>query len=113
MTAIPKDFPSFDSEEVTHDHLEIRCPKLGGQVTFSYCRREGGALPCQRTIICWQGRFAVEAFLRSVLKTEDWDRWMNQRPKEKVVTLLELIEAAKKRLQGDEELSGHQQGEEP
>lgn len=101
MKPAPEVFTTIDSEEVRHDRLEIRCPRLGGQVTFAYCRKEGGALPCQRTILCWQGRFPVEAFLRSVLTAEDWERWMDQSPKEKVVTLLELIEAAKERLQGD------------
>jgi hypothetical protein len=101
MNAAAKDFPTLDSEKSAHDHLEIRCPRLGGQVTFSYCRQEGGILPCQRIIVCWQGRFPVDAFLRSVLNAEDWDRWTSQSPKEKVVTLLELIEAAKARLQGD------------
>jgi hypothetical protein len=85
-----------------HDHLEIRCPKLGGQVTFAYCRREGGAIPCQRTVVCWQRTFPVEAFLKSILSDDDWDRWVNQSPKEKMTTLLELIEAAKQRLQAEE-----------
>jgi hypothetical protein len=82
-----------------YDHLEIRCPKLGGQVTFAYCRREAGTIPCQRTVVCWQRTFPVEAFLESILSEEDWVRWANQNPKEKMTTLLELIEEAKKRLQ--------------
>jgi hypothetical protein len=89
----------IDRKEALYDHLEIRCPKLGGQVTFTYCRREGGTLPCQRTIVCWQCRFPVEAFLKSILEKEEWDRWSHQKPKEKMVTLLELIEAAKQHLQ--------------
>ena len=88
-----------ERKEAPFNHLEIRCPKLGGQVTFAYCRREAGTVPCQRTIICWQCRFPVAAFLQSVMKKEDWERWSEQKPKEKMVTLLELIEAAKERLQ--------------
>lgn len=99
MTATKKDFSVIDGKDVTYDHLEIRCPKLGGQVTFAYCRREGGAIPCQRTIICWQSRFPVEVFLKSVLTEADWETWTNQKPKEKMTSLLELIEAAKERLQ--------------
>jgi hypothetical protein len=102
MTATTTDFSAIDSKDVTYDRLEIRCPKLGGQVTFAYCRREGGALPCQRTVICWHCRFPVEAFLKSVLTEEGWAAWTNQSPKEKMVNLLELIEAAKERLQGGE-----------
>ena len=99
MTATKNDFSVIDSKDVTYDHLEIRCPRLGGQVTFAYCRREGGALPCQRSIICWQSRFPVAAFLKSVLTEADWETWVNQCPKEKMTSLLELIEAAKERLQ--------------
>lgn len=113
MTAANGDFPAIESEMAGHDHLVIRCPRLGGQVTFAYCRREEGVLPCRRTIICWQGRFPVAAFLQTVLAEEDWHRWTNQRPQEKVTTLLELIEAAKERLQGEEDLMRHQKGEEP
>ncbi len=113
MAATNRDFPAIESEVTIHDHLAIRCPRLGGQVTFAYCRKEGGVLPCQRSIMCWQGRFPVAAFLQSVLTEEDWHRWTNQSPKEKVTTLLELIEAARERLQGEKDLTGHPQGEEP
>ncbi len=84
-----------------YDHLELRCPRLGGEVTFAYCLREGGDLPCPRTITCWQPYFPVETYLRTRLTQHQWERCFNQRPKEKVVTLIELIEAAKKRTQVD------------
>lgn len=82
-----------------YDHREIRCPKLGGQVSFAYCRLEGGDIPCARTILCWQPYFAVEAHLRARLTQAQWDRSFNRQPKEKIVSLIELIEAAKKRNQ--------------
>jgi hypothetical protein len=77
------------------EHLEIRCPKLGGEVTFAYCLVEGGDLPCSRTIVCWQHYFPVEIHLRAKLTPEQWDRCFSQTPKEKMVSLVELIEAAK------------------
>lgn len=80
----------------SHDHLELRCPKLGGEVTFAYCLMEGGDLPCPRTIVCWQPYFPVETLLREKLTQEQWDRCFGQEPKEKIVSLIELIEAAKK-----------------
>jgi len=91
---------SFDGS-VMGDHLEIRCPKLGGEVTFAYCLVEGGDLPCSRTIVCWQQYFPVEAHLRAKLTPEQWDRCFSQTPKAKMVSLVELIEAAKKRQQED------------
>ena len=80
-----------------YDHLEIRCPRLGGEVAFSYCRKEGGDLPCPRIIICWQLYFPVEIYLRKHLTEGEWDRCFNRPPKTKMTTLIELIEEAKKR----------------
>lgn len=80
-----------------YDNLEIRCPRLGGEVAFAYCRKEGGDLPCRRILACWQLYFPVETYLRERLTKEDWDRCFNQPPKDKMTTLIELIEATKKR----------------
>jgi len=83
--------------ESPYDDKEIRCPRLGGEVRFSYCRREGGDMPCPRTVICWQAFFPVEAHLKDTLTAETWERFVHQQPKDKVTTLIDLIEAAKKR----------------
>jgi hypothetical protein len=64
-------------EEKRHKGLELRCPKLGGEVTFAYCLVEGE------------------------LTQEQWDRCFGKTPKDKMVSLVELIEAAKKRQQED------------
>ena len=88
-------------EERLYEDLELRCPRLGGEVTFAYCLREGGDLPCPRTIACWQPYFPVENYLRTILSQEQWDRCFNRQPKEKITTLIELIEAAKNRTQAD------------
>jgi hypothetical protein len=77
--------------------LEIRCPRLGGEVTLVYCLKEGGDIPCPRTIVCWRPYFDVEAQLRAKLTEEQWDRCFGKTAKEKVVSLVELIEEAKKR----------------
>ena len=77
--------------------LEIRCPRLGGEVSLVYCLKEGGDIPCARTIVCWQPYFDVESRLRAMLTEEQWDRCFAKTPKEKIVSLVELVEAAKKR----------------
>jgi len=79
-----------------YDDREIRCPRLGGEVQFSYCRRESGYLPCPRVVICWQAFFPVEQYLMENMSAEMWERFSQQQPKDKVTTLLDLIEAAKK-----------------
>jgi len=78
------------------DQLEIRCPKLGGQVKFAYCRREQGRIPCGRIIYCWQARFPVESFLKSYLSEEEWERCFHESPRTKMDTLIELIEHARR-----------------
>lgn len=80
-----------------YDHLEIRCPRLGGEVTFAYCKKEAGGLPCPRTIICWEPHFPVHAYLKERLTKSEWDRCFNRPPKPKMTTLIELIEEARKR----------------
>jgi len=84
-----------------YDHLGLRCPRLGGEVRFSYCRREGGDLPCLRIITCWYPFFPVEQHLRENMATDSWDSFVGQMPKDKVTTLIELIEAAKKQAKED------------
>ena len=79
------------------NHLVKRCPKLGGEVSLVYCLKEGGDIPCPRTIVCWQPYFDVESQLRAKLTEKQWDRCFAKTPKEKIVSLVELIEAAKKR----------------
>ncbi len=80
-----------------YNGLEMRCPRLGGEVKFSYCAKEGGDIPCSRIIDCWTPFFPVETYLRSRMSQEAWERFSRQVPKDKVATLIELIEAAKKR----------------
>ncbi|MGD1153154.1 MAG: hypothetical protein ABR911_09820 [Syntrophales bacterium] len=80
-----------------YDQLEIRCSRLGGEVKFSYCRKEGGDLPCLRIIPCWYPFFPVEQYLRETMTEESWDAFVGQMPKDKIITLIELVEAAKKR----------------
>ena len=82
------------------DRLQIRCPRLGGEVTLDYCCREGGELPCPRMVSCWQPYFPVEAYLRKWLKPGQKERYFGVQPKEKMVSLIEQVEEAKRRLGG-------------
>ena len=83
-----------------YDQLLIRCPRLGGEVTFGYCRVEGGDLPCMRTVACWQGCIPVADYLREMLTPERLERFVELRAKEKIISLVELIETAKSDIQG-------------
>jgi hypothetical protein len=83
-----------------YDPLMIRCPRLGGEVTFAYCRVEGGDIPCMRIVACWDCCIPIADYLRESLSQEKLERFANQRPKERIATLVEMIESAKKDMQG-------------
>ena len=87
------------SEEVVPpgDDYTIRCPRLGHQITFSYCRTERGELPCFKTLDCWYQHFDVEGFFRQTMTEEDWERAFSKSGKTKMMSLLDLIEEAKRR----------------
>jgi hypothetical protein len=78
-----------------HDHKLIRCPKLGDEMTFAYCLWESGDMPCARIVSCWSYCFDIAAFLKEILAPEKWNNFINFRPNEKVINIVELIEAAK------------------
>ncbi|KPK30346.1 MAG: hypothetical protein AMK69_03555 [Nitrospira bacterium SG8_3] len=80
------------------EDFEIRCPRLGHQINFSYCRRENMGLPCFKTLDCWFEHFLVEEYLRKELEPEEWEKVFNKPPKTKMLSLVELIEEAKKRI---------------
>lgn len=83
--------------EDAYDRLETRCPRLGHEVTFAYCRREAGDLPCSRAMACWEDRIPVAAFFAESLGKQNWERYRGRKERDKITTLLEIIEAAKRR----------------
>jgi hypothetical protein len=73
----------------------IRCPRLGHQIYFSYCRQENQGLPCFKVLDCWHTYFDVVQFFKNRLSSDQWQALCEQRiPKPKTVSLLELIEKA-------------------
>jgi len=78
-----------------YDSKLIRCPKLGDEIIFSYCVQESGDLPCARIIRCWQASFDIEAVLKGLLTAGQWEQFKCAQPKDKVLSLIEIIEAAK------------------
>jgi hypothetical protein len=56
------------------DHVQIRCPMLGGPVTFSYCRQVTDGLPCHKALICFERQFPVDEYFRRVLHADTFER---------------------------------------
>ncbi|MDD4356824.1 MAG: hypothetical protein PHN98_06190 [Smithellaceae bacterium] len=81
-----------------HDAKLIRCPKLGDEMTFAYCLHEAGSLPCSRIIQCWFKFFDVAAVLEKHMAPDDWKRFTSDRPVDKMSSLIEIIEKAKKQI---------------
>ncbi len=78
------------------NNLLIRCPRLGHEIYFSYCRQENLGLPCFKILDCWFPYFKVEEYLREDLTDQEWQDVFAAPGKPKIVSLLESIEAAKK-----------------
>lgn len=80
------------------DEYTVRCPRLGHYIFFSYCRKENLGLPCFKALDCWYEHFLVEDFFRNELSSEDWEKTFGRDPKPKLLSLIEMMEQAKKRL---------------
>jgi hypothetical protein len=75
-----------------------RCPRLGGPVSFSYCLKASeDNSPCWKVIDCWWELFDVRTYLEENLSEDDFRALLDQKPKPKITSILELIEKAKNR----------------
>ncbi|HIJ57415.1 MAG TPA: hypothetical protein HPQ03_15015 [Deltaproteobacteria bacterium] len=86
------------------DHLTRRCPRLGGPVSFRYCRLSSGEnRPCFKIFDCWWESFDVVSHMKSNLPEEQFEELLNDRcrPKPKLSSLVELIQQAKDQKAGD------------
>ncbi len=70
---------------------------LGHEVDFSYCRIAKDGLPCFKVLDCWFERFPVEKFINDNY-TDEEKKIIFTRPENKVSTLFDLIEKAKKNI---------------
>jgi len=85
-----------------HDQdVLARCPRLGHELTFGYCRQETRGKPCRLILDCWWERFDVRAFLAANLAGEDMaqvERTVAAPPPSNVLSLVERIQQAKDRI---------------
>lgn len=78
-----------------HDTLSQRCPMLGHEVTFSYCRQPGQQIPCRKIFDCWWDKIDIQVFI-SEHYNEEIQNALHQPPKPKMLSLLEIIEQARR-----------------
>lgn len=84
------------------DTFQVRCPRLGHLIHFSYCCRENTGLPCFKTLDCWHPYFDVVAYLRNELTAAEWQKSFEKAPTPKMLTLAELIDKAQKQAKKQE-----------
>ena len=77
--------------------FQIRCPRLGQQIHFSYCRQENMGLPCFKALDCWHIHFRVVDYLRQELTGVEWEESFEKPRTPKIVSLARLIEKAQKK----------------
>ena len=82
--------------QAPYEEMPIRCPRLGGPVTFGYCKIESMGRPCSRALNCWSAHFDVEGFFRQSLSEEELQECFCRTPTPKMASLIELIEKARK-----------------
>jgi len=78
-----------------HDEKTIRCPRVGGDVNFRFCRFENNMLPCRWIPGCWQTYMDINTFLQDHYSKEELNQIFVP-PKPKIESLVNLIEKAKK-----------------
>ena len=88
------------TDEITsNDHRVRRCPMLGHDLAFSYCRAPARPLPCGKIFDCWWEAFDVEAFIRAHYDEADIERILAPRP-DKVASIVDLIQRASRSAEG-------------
>lgn len=78
-----------------HDDKVIRCPRVGGDVTFRFCRTENNLLPCKWIVNCWKNHFDIEKYINEHYSAEEKQRVFTP-TSPKMHSLLKLIEKSKK-----------------
>ena len=95
-----------------HDQdVRPRCPRLGQEMTFGYCRQETRGRPCRLILDCWWERFDVRSFLQANLAEEAMaqvERAGAAPPPSKVLSLVDTIQQAKDRIAVEKPDAGNQ-----
>jgi hypothetical protein len=83
-----------------HDQLTLRCPRLGGAVTFEYCRKAGAPF-CRSIIACWAVRLDIGQYLADHYTAEEIQAGLELPAQSKVQRMIELTENAQKQVKPD------------
>lgn len=90
-----------------YDSLVIRCPSLGGEVPFQYCRKLNEGSPCKRLPVCWAEKFDIFGYIKRFYSPEEIDGFfIRTRPGrlDQIFFNLERVERMKKEKMNKDEL---------
>jgi len=83
------------SADPPENDVQIRCPRLGHEIYFNYCRLENNGLPCFKTLDCWFTHFDVHAHLKADMSEADFEKVFLNIARPKIHALFELIQQAR------------------
>ena len=86
------------SSALPSDDIMVRCPRLGHQVPFSYCRVENTGTPCFKTLDCWHSHFDVVAYFKQTLSKDEFAAAFMNQGQPKIQTLMDLVRQAQTRV---------------
>ena len=76
------------------DTIPIRCPRLGGDAHFKYCRSSEEPF-CHRIIVCWAERIDIGTFLAGHYTPEQIQAGMQKKSGPKLDQILNIKEKSK------------------
>ena len=83
---------------------QIRCPRLGGPVSFAYCETTGeDGRPCFKIADCWWQYFDVVGYLAKRRTAEELNDFLGHRPQPKLSGILDIIEQARRNTSSDDQ----------
>ncbi len=88
--------------DTQHDERSRHCPKLGHQITFSYCRLPGMETPCGKIYDCWWEAFDITTFMKANF-SEEVRKKVTAPPPPRAMSLLDIMKQAQERVRRAEE----------
>lgn len=78
-----------------YDDKQFYCKRLGHYVPFSYCRQVNGGIPCNQVMNCTFESIDIQGYMREHYADDEISSILRP-PRDKVSSLIDLIEQAKK-----------------
>lgn len=78
-----------------YDTLIKRCPSLGGEVPFLYCRQLNVGGPCHRLISCWSERFDIYGYIKEIYTKEEIEKYFMHSGQGRLNNILKELERIK------------------